>query len=176
MRLGTERNAHFTAVDKMSTCKVALWLTFDLYHCFWKTSGTVIYKALIAIPEDGHGGVVAHNSEGRSKANPPALTLSPTALVIITSLTGKWKAAGCRMALELQQSGKGTTGRWLSGARRDAEVEQGGGGSLNLLFLFSLLSNCYSLISHSQLFVCCGLVHLSLRQLSKLHCCLGQSV
>lgn len=46
------------------------------------------------------------------------------------------------MALELQQSGRGTTGRWLSGARRHADVEHGGGGSLNpslmnLLFYFS---------------------------------------
>lgn len=37
----------------------------------------VIYKALIPIPEDGDGdGGVAHNSEGMSKANPLALTVS----------------------------------------------------------------------------------------------------
>lgn len=36
----------------------------------------VIYKSLLADPEDGDGeDAVVHNSEGRSKANPPALTL-----------------------------------------------------------------------------------------------------
>lgn len=31
------------------------------------------------------------------------------------------------MALELRQSGRGKFGWWLSGARRDADVEKGGG-------------------------------------------------
>ena len=31
------------------------------------------------------------------------------------------------MALELRQSGRGKSGWWLSGARRDAAVQQGGG-------------------------------------------------
>lgn len=62
------------------------------------------------------------------------------------------------MALELQQSGRGTTRWWLSGAKRDANAEQDGEGSLNLslmdlLFLFSLRNNCYSLICHGQTLV-----------------------
>lgn len=61
------------------------------------------------------------------------------------------------MAQELQQSGKGTTERWLSGAGRDAEVDEGEGDSLNpslvnLLFLFYPLNDCDLLIC--QPFVC----------------------
>lgn len=97
---------------------------------------------------------MAHNSEGRSKANPPALTPSHRSGYNYLS-EREVEKAGFRMALELQQSGRGTT---RSGAKRDADVEQDGEGSLNLslmdlLFLFSLHSNCYSLICHSQTLV-----------------------
>lgn len=61
------------------------------------------------------------------------------------------------MALELQQSGRGTTEWWLSGARRDADIEQGEGDSLNpslmnILFLFSPLNYCDSLICQPFVF------------------------
>lgn len=70
----------------------------------------VIYKALLANPEDGHGeGGVAHNSEGRSKANPLALTLSHRSAY--NYLTDREVERG-RMALELQQSGKRTVAKW----------------------------------------------------------------
>lgn len=65
----------------------------------------------------------------RSEANPPALT--PSHHSGYNYLTDREVERG-RMALELQQSGRGTTIRWLSGARRDAEVERGGRGTLNL--------------------------------------------
>lgn len=85
------------------------------------TEGMVIYKTVLADSEDGHGGDgVVHNSEGRSKANPPALT--PSHRVGYNYLTDREVQRG-KMALELQQSGRGTTGGWLNGARRDAEVE-----------------------------------------------------
>lgn len=111
---------------QMWTCKVWLCLTFSLSHSFWKTSGNrVIYIKLCWPTQE-------MDTEKVVWLKGPRLTLqhwlSPTALVIITSLTEKWKEAGCRTPLELRQSGRGTTGPWLSGARRDAEVEQGGRG------------------------------------------------
>lgn len=66
---------------------------------------------------------MAHNSEGRSKAKPLAPALSHCSGSNYLS-EQEVEKAGFRMALELQQSGRGTTGWWLSGAQREADIEQ----------------------------------------------------
>ncbi len=161
IRPGAQRNIHFSAVYK---CQLVKW---NFYFCSI-VSQRPVARSFLKLCKPSQKMNAEKAVWLTIQRAGPRLTLqhwlSPTALVIITSLTEKWKEAGCRMALELQQSGRGTTGRWLSGARREADLEQGGGGSLNLmnlLFLFSLLGNCYSLICHSQPFVCWGrYIHL----------------
>lgn len=185
-RLGAHRNIRFTAVDKRQLVK---WLFGSLLACS-VVSERPVAGSFIKRRQPSQKMTTEKVAWLTTQRAGPRLTLqhwlSPAALVIITSLTEKWEEAGYRMALELRQSGRGKSGWWLSGARRDATVQQGGGEevawiqvNLLLLFFFFPSCNCWALICHSQT-ICMlgniGLAHISWRQLSKLHCCPDQSV
>lgn len=90
------------------------------------------------------GGAVPRKSKSRSMLRPPAPNLSHCSSH--NYLTDR-EVGGARrrIELEMQQSIKGTTGRWLSGARADAGIEQGWMGP------------CYVTgLPHGHLYVCCG--------------------
>lgn len=110
----------------MSTCKVAL----SLLACAALSERPAVRsfkRTLRAVPRRWtRDGGAAHNSEGRSRATPPALTLSPTAAAVITSLTEEWREPGCRMALGLQQPSGSTVAEWSQEEHRRRARQRGG--------------------------------------------------
>lgn len=90
------------------------------------------------------GGAMPHKSKSRSMLRPPAPNLSHCSSH--NYLTDR-KVGGARrrIELEMQQSIKGTTGRWLSGARTDVGIEQ------------CWMGPCYVTgLTHAHLYGCCG--------------------
>lgn len=128
-------------LEQYLSCDIA----YALVPFLWVTNSTVIFKFLPGDLEIIHGKVVRLTNQRAGQCFALQHQISPPARVIITSLTEKWGEAGCRKELEIQQSIKGTTGRWLSGARTDAGIEQGRMGP------------CYvTALPHSPVSVCCG--------------------
>lgn len=145
-RLGAQRNIRFTAVDKRQLVK---WLFGSLLACS-VVSERPMAGSFIKLRQPSQKMTTEKVAWLTTQRAAPRLTLqhrlSPAALVIITSLTEKWEEAGCRMALELQQSGRGksaTVAKW-SQERCRRRAGWRGRGSLNpsessFLFFFFLL-------------------------------------